>query len=60
MSHILFVDDKILFGASTIQETVEYLELLDLYYKAIGTEANFAKSSILFYGLEEDLKRKIV
>jgi hypothetical protein len=50
----------ILFGASTIQEMVEYKELLDLYCKAIGMEANFSKSSILFNGMKEDLERPIV
>jgi hypothetical protein len=35
LSHLLFVDDVILFGLGTHKEVGNYKEILDLYNKAI-------------------------
>jgi hypothetical protein len=35
LSHLLFVDDVILFGLGSVREVVKYKEILELYYVKI-------------------------
>jgi hypothetical protein len=48
LSHLLFVDDVILFGLGIVREAEKYKKILDLYCRARGMEINAHKSTILF------------
>ncbi|BFG30725.1 hypothetical protein CerSpe_169990 [Prunus speciosa] len=48
LSHILFVDDSILFCKATEGEVDMVNNILDLYEKGLGQQVNFDKSSLFF------------
>jgi hypothetical protein len=53
ITHIMFVDDVILFGIGYIVEWKAYKEVLDLFCKATGMEFNTQKSSFLQEGWDD-------
>jgi hypothetical protein len=58
LSHLLFVDNALLFGVGPIRESIYIKENLTLYYEAMGMEVNMHKSFVSFSGLFD--KQKIV
>ena len=48
ISHLLFVDDSLLFCQATQDEVQEVVDILQLYAKASGQLINLVKSSIFF------------
>ena len=60
ITHLLFVDDVILFGIVTIEEWQDYKELLDTFCNATSMEINEAKSSFLYNDVDETIRSKIL
>jgi hypothetical protein len=56
LSHLLFLDDVILFGLVLVIEVVKYKDMLEIYYKDTSNEVNIHKSSIIFNGLGKNQK----
>ena len=54
LTHLLFVDDILLFIMGTKGEEKKFKEMMDLYRKTTRMEVNIDKSSILFNDLKED------
>ena len=48
ITHMLFVDDVLLFGIGTVGEWKAYKEALDLFCSATGMAVSIKKSSFLF------------
>jgi hypothetical protein len=57
LTHLLFVDDVLLFGNGSSREAKIFKEILDLYYKAIGMEVNNQNPSISFNGIPKGQAR---
>ena len=53
MTHLLFVDDVILFGLGTTKEWQHYKGLLDLFCSATGMKISEEKSSFLYNDIDE-------
>lgn len=60
VTHLLFVDDVLLFAQSLVQETKFFQEILQLYHKAIEMEVNLQKLSISFNCLSEEARQRII
>ena len=58
-THLLFVDDVILFGTSTFEEWVAFKVILDTFCTASGMSINMDKSCFLFNNVDEGLLRII-
>ena len=58
-THLLFVDDVILFGSGTFEEWVAFKVILDTFCAASGMSINMDKSCFLFNNMEEGLLNKI-
>ena len=56
ITHMLFVDDVLLFGIGTVNEWKAYKEALNLFCSATGMEVSIEKSSFLFQDVDEDIK----
>jgi hypothetical protein len=54
LSHILFVDDVIVFGAGLRTEFQSFQNIIDIYYIGIRMQVNKEKSSIIINSLQED------
>jgi hypothetical protein len=50
LSHILFVDDVLLFGLGSVRENQTLKEILDLYLTATRMEINLGKSYLYTFG----------
>ena len=59
LTHLLFVDDAILFGAGTLSEWQHYKHILDTFCSATSMEINVEKSSFLFNNIDEVTKQQI-
>ena len=59
LTHMLFVDDAILFGIGTVNEWGAYKEALDLFCSATGTAIRNEKSSFLYQNVDEETRRQI-
>ncbi|KAL6176931.1 hypothetical protein ACLB2K_053563 [Fragaria x ananassa] len=60
ISHLLFVDDSLLFGRAEIHEAIRVKQCLLLYESAAGQKINFQKSAIAFGpGLDDQTKLEI-
>ena len=59
LTHLLFVDDVLLFGEATVDEWQQYKQLLDLFYSATGMQINEKKSILLFNDIDELAKANI-
>jgi hypothetical protein len=60
LTHLLFVDDVLLFGASSIREFKYFNKVMDLYGLETNMEINFQNSSISFNVLHERKERLII
>ena len=56
-SHLLFVDDVILFGLGIVRKVAKYKEILDLYNKDTRMEVNVHKFLVLYIGLKEEVEK---
>ena len=54
LSHLLFVDDFIIFFKGTTRDSFKPNEILDLYCNATGMEVNVNKSILSFRGVPEN------
>jgi len=59
LTHLIFVDDAILFGMGTVEEWQHYKEIMDTLCSAIGMEINATKSSFLFNDIDDSVKHQI-
>eukprot|EP00253_Pinus_taeda_P008500 PITA_08500 len=50
LTHLLFVDDILILLDGSVQDTITFSRILDLFSKATGMEVNRAKSSITISG----------
>ena len=55
ITHLLFVDDVILFGKGTLVEWQVYKAILDTFYKAFGMLISENKYTFLEFGMEEEV-----
>ena len=59
LTHLLFVDDVIMFGTGTFEECVAFKVILDTLCTASGMCINMDKSCFLFNNMEEGLLNRI-
>ena len=59
LTHLLFVDDVIMFGSGTFEEWVAFKVILDTFCAASGMCINMDKSCFLFNNMEEGLLNRI-
>ena len=59
LSHLLFVDDVILFGLGTCEEWAAFKVILDTFCEAYGMFINAEKSCFLFNNAEDETLNKI-
>ena len=59
ITHLLFVDDVILFGLGIVDEWIAYKEALDLFWSATGMSVSLEKSSFLFDDVDEEIRLHI-
>ena len=59
ITHLLFVDDVILFGIGTVSEWGAYKEALDLFCSATSMSVSKEKSSFLYQEVDEDTRCQI-
>ena len=59
LTHLLFVDDVLLFGEAIVDEWQQYKQLLDLFCSATGMQINEEKSILLFNDIDELAKANI-
>eukprot|EP00253_Pinus_taeda_P032437 PITA_32437 len=59
MSHLLFVDDILLFSNGNLNEIKEFKNILDLFMKATGMQINYRKSQLITEGLDKLEKNQI-
>ena len=56
ITHLLFVDDVVIFGKGVVEEWVVYKELLELFCNASRMEVSESKSVFLEYGMDTNEK----
>ena len=59
LTHLLFVDDVIMFGYGTFEEWVAFKIILDTFCDAFGMQINMDKSCFLYNELDVDLLNRI-
>ena len=59
LTHLLFVDDVILFGSGTVEEWVAFKVILDNFCAASGMCINLDKSCFLFNNVDEGILNRI-
>ena len=59
LTHLLFVDDVIMFGIGTFEEWMAFKVILDIFCEASSMQINLDKSFILHNDLDVDILRKI-
>ena len=59
LTHLLFVDDVILFGLGFFEEWMAFKVILDTFCEAFGMHINMEKSCFLHNDLDTDLLRRI-
>ena len=59
LTHLLFVDDVILFGFGSLEEWRAFKDILDTFCEASGMSININKSNFLHNDLGEDILRSI-
>ena len=59
ITHLLFVDDVILFGVGTFEDWYTFQIILDKFCDASGMKINLNKSVILHENIEEDMLHRI-
>jgi hypothetical protein len=51
ISHLLFADDVILFGAGNVQKSQVLKDIMDLFCSTTGMETNMEKYFVRYYSL---------
>ena len=59
LTHLLFVDDAVLFGSGTLSEWQHYKCILDTFCSATGMEINVENSSFLYNNIDESVRQQI-
>ena len=59
LTHLIFVDDVILFGSGTVEEWVAFKVILDTFCLAPGMCINLEKSRFLFNNVDEGILNRI-
>ena len=59
LTHLLFVDDVILFGMGTYEDWIAFKVILDIFCDASGMMINLDKSCFLHYDLDDALLSRI-
>ena len=59
LTHLLFVDDVVLFGIDTLEECVAFEVILDTFFLASGMSIILDKSGFLFNNVEVDILNSI-
>ena len=59
LTHLLFVDDGILFGMGTLEDWIAFKVILDTFCAASGMKINLDKSSFLHSDLDDAVLRRI-
>eukprot|EP00253_Pinus_taeda_P008165 PITA_08165 len=59
ISHLLFVDDILLFTNGSLNEVKELKVILDIFMKATGMQINFRKSHFIFEGFNRNERAQI-
>ena len=59
ITHLLFVDDVLLFGIATVSEWKAFKDALDLFCSATGMVFNIEKSSFLYQDVDEGIQSQI-
>lgn len=59
ITHLLFVDDILLFTNGSLNEIKELKNILDLFMKATGMQINYRKSQLITEGLNRNEKNQI-
>ena len=59
LTHLLFVDDAILFDAGTLSDWQHYKHILDTFCKVTSMEINLENSSFLFHNIDEVTNQQI-
>ena len=59
LTHLLFVDDVILFGLGSFEEWLAFKSILDTFYEASSMSINVNKSCFLQNGMEEENLQRI-
>ena len=59
ITHLLFVDDVLLFGIATISEWKAYKDALYLFCSVMGMDVSTEKSSFLYQDVDEDIRSQI-
>ena len=59
LTHLLFVDDVILFGLGTVEEWQNYKDILDTFCSTTGIEISVAKSSFLYNDINDTVRSRI-
>ena len=60
LTHLLFVDDVIMFGYGSFDEWVAFKVILDTFCEASGMQINMDKSCFLYNNLDDGLMNRIV
>ena len=60
ITHLLFVNDVVLFGIGTVGEWKAYKEALDLFCSVTRMAVSIKKSSFLFQFVDPDIRKQIV
>ena len=59
LTHLLFVDDVILFGLGSLEEWLAFKAILDTFCEASSMSINVNKSCFLQNGMEEEILQRI-
>ena len=59
ITHLLFVDDVILFGMGTFEDWIAFKVILETFCEASGMKINMDKSCFLHYNLDDVILRRI-
>ena len=59
ITHLLFVDDVLLFGIATVSEWQAFKDALDLIYSTTGMAFSMEKSSFLYQDVDEGTQCQI-
>ena len=60
LTHLLFVDDVILFGLGSVEEWLAFKGILEIFCEASGMSINVKKSCFLQKGIDEAILQIII
>ena len=59
ITHLLFVDDVLLFGMGTVADWIAFKVILDSFCEASGMNINMDKSCFLHYNVKDSIRRGV-